>query len=62
MKIEIIISPSGESRVEAHGYSGNSCRVATKAFENALGSKSSETLKPEFYQTESNPTQQKETT
>jgi hypothetical protein len=59
-KIEVIISRSGESRVEAFGYHGNSCQTATKAIERALGAKSSASLKPEFYETNNNVNQQKE--
>ena len=60
-KIEVIVSPTGETRVEAVGYQGNGCQSATKALEKALGAKASGVLKPEFYETNNNVNQQKET-
>ena len=47
--IEIIVSPKGESQVETKGFTGNSCRRASKFIEKALGKRSGETLKPEFH-------------
>ena len=47
--IEIIVSRKGESQVETKGFTGNSCRQASKFIETALGKRSGETLKPEFY-------------
>ncbi|MCH8149830.1 MAG: DUF2997 domain-containing protein, partial [Planctomycetes bacterium] len=35
--IEIIISPSGQSRVETKGYSGSKCQEASRFLEAALG-------------------------
>jgi hypothetical protein len=49
--IEVIVSPTGETRVETKGFTGKSCRDASKFLEEALGLRNSETLKPEFYQT-----------
>jgi len=49
--IEILITPEGSSRVETKGYSGSTCREASRFLEQALGQPSQETLKPEFYQT-----------
>ena len=48
--IEIVVSPKGESRVETKGFSGASCREASKFIESALGAAASEKLKPEFYE------------
>ena len=59
-RIELIISPKGESRIEAFGFQGNSCQTATNALEKALGAKSSGTLKSEYYETSKNEIQQKE--
>ena len=59
-KIEVIVSPSGESRIEAFGFQGNSCQTATKALEKALGAKSSGTMKPAFYEINKNLNEQKE--
>lgn len=49
--IEIIVSPKGDSRVEAKGFVGDSCREASKFIENALGKVGAKKLKPEFHQT-----------
>lgn len=47
--IEIIVSPTGESKVETNGFIGNSCREASKFIETALGKVAGESLKPEFH-------------
>ncbi len=47
--IEIVVSPKGESQVETKGFTGNSCREASKFIESALGKVSDEALKPEFH-------------
>lgn len=48
--IEIIISPTGQTRLETKGYTGTSCRDASRAFEAALGISQSEQLTAEFHQ------------
>jgi len=48
--IEITVSPTGQIRIEAHGFVGSSCRDATQALERALGQVTGETLTTEFYQ------------
>ena len=48
--IEIIISPSGQSRVETKGFAGSKCRDASRFLEAALGKTTSETLTAEFHQ------------
>ena len=50
--IEIVISPTGETKVETKGFSGGECRDASKFVEVALGQKTSEQTTGEFYQTE----------
>jgi len=57
--IEITISPSGQSVVQTRGFSGPSCRDASKFVEQALGQRSAETLTPEFYQPVANQQQAK---
>ena len=52
MKIEITISPKGDSTVETKGFSGNQCREASKSVEEALGTQAAERMTAEFYQTE----------
>ena len=49
--IEIIISPSGESRVETKGFAGSTCRDASRFLESALGKATSESLTAEFHDT-----------
>ena len=59
--IEIIVSPDGQSRVETKGFAGSDCREASRFLEEALGSRTSEQLTPEFYhQQASNETHQQE--
>ena len=48
-KIEIIISPTGESRVETKGFAGSECREASRFLESALGKATTETLTAEFH-------------
>ena len=53
--IEIIISPSGQARVETKGFAGSQCREASRLLEAALGKTTSETLTAEFHETQSQP-------
>lgn len=55
--ITLIISPKGETRVETQGFTGSSCRDASKFIEKALGKRVSETLTQEFYSTNENSNQ-----
>lgn len=50
--IEIRISPNGETSVQTKGFAGSSCRDASRLFEQALGSRTSESLTAEFHQSE----------
>ena len=53
MKIlEILINPAGEATVQTKGFTGSSCRDASKFIEQALGEKQNEQLTPEFHQIE----------
>ncbi len=56
--IEVIISPDGSSRVETNGFAGSDCRQASEFLEHALGSRSSERLKAEFHQANTEAQQQ----
>lgn len=47
--IEITIATDGKTKVETKGFSGNSCQVASRFLESALGATTSETLSSEFY-------------
>lgn len=35
--VEVTISPNGETKIEAHGFTGGACKAATKPLEEALG-------------------------
>jgi len=49
--IEIVISPTGETKVETKGFTGGECREAASKFvEVALGQKTGEQTTNEFYQ------------
>ena len=50
MKIEIIVSPKGETTVTTKGFAGSSCRDFSKSIEQALGQQTSERLTAEFHQ------------
>ena len=51
--IEIIIDAKGETRVETNGFTGSSCRDASRFIEQALGQRSGERLTAEFHQASS---------
>lgn len=51
-KIEVIVTPQGETTVTTVGFRGKSCQDATKQLEQALGVVQSDKKSPEFYQTE----------
>lgn len=48
--IEITVSPKGETIVETRGFTGTSCREASRFVEEALGRPTSERLTAAFYQ------------
>jgi len=47
--IEVIVSPTGETKVETKGFAGAECRDASRFVEVALGQKKSEQLTAEFH-------------
>jgi hypothetical protein len=47
--IEIIVSPTGEVNLQAHGYAGRECLAATRQLEAALGLKTGDHLTNDFY-------------
>ena len=49
--ITIIVTPDGKTKVETQGYTGQSCREASTFIETALGQKTAEQFKPEYYTT-----------
>ena len=48
--IEVIVSPTGETKIETRGFAGGHCREASRFIEQALGAKTGEQLTAEFYQ------------
>ena len=48
--IKITVDPKGQSKVETKGFTGGECREASRFVEQALGTRSAETLTAEFYQ------------
>ncbi len=48
-KIEITVSPEGTTSIKTAGFTGSSCRDATRDLERALGVSGTEHLLPEFY-------------
>jgi hypothetical protein len=48
-KIEITVSPEGATSIKTSGFTGSSCRDATRDLERALGVAGRESLLPEFY-------------
>jgi hypothetical protein len=49
--IEIIVTAKGETTVTTAGFTGASCRDASKFIEQALGQRTGEQLTAEFHQT-----------
>jgi hypothetical protein len=49
--IEVIVSPTGETKVQTKGYAGSECQQASKWLEQALGITTAEHKTAEFYQT-----------
>jgi hypothetical protein len=47
--IEITVSPEGAVNIKTSGFTGGSCRDATRDLERALGVSGRESLLPEFY-------------
>jgi hypothetical protein len=47
--VVITVDPKGASQVETKGFSGASCREASRFVEEALGRRTAEHLTPEFY-------------
>lgn len=48
--VEITISPTGQSTVQTKGFTGPSCKEASRLIEQALGKTISEQHTAEFYQ------------
>ena len=48
-KIEITVTPDGSVSIKTTGFTGGSCRDATRELERALGMSVRESLLPEFF-------------
>ena len=48
--IEIVVSPSGQARVQTKGFAGSSCQDASRFIEQALGTRQAEQLTAEYHQ------------
>ena len=48
-RIEIVVNPEGAVSIKAVGFSGVSCKDATRDLERALGVAGRETLLPEYF-------------
>jgi hypothetical protein len=55
--IEIVISPTGQSRVETKGFQGSACRDASRFLEVAIGARVAEQQTAEFYSADNTATQ-----
>jgi len=49
-RIEIIVTPQGETTVRTHGFIGATCREASAFLEDAVGERTGERLTAEFHQ------------
>jgi len=58
--IEITVSPSGQTAITTKGFTGSSCRDASRFIEQALGQRTSETLTAEFHQAATTDQQQQQ--
>jgi hypothetical protein len=47
--IQITVSPEGATTIKTSGFTGSSCKDATRELERALGVSGRESLLPEFY-------------
>ncbi len=51
-RIEINVTPEGETSVQTMGFAGPACRAASKPYEDVVGAKAAERLTPEYHATE----------
>ena len=49
--IVIVVAPNGQASVQTQGFTGSTCREASRFIEQALGTSVNETLTSEFHQT-----------
>ncbi len=55
--IEIVISPTGQTRLETKGFEGATCADASRFVEQALGQRTAEQRTAEFYRAANQATQ-----
>jgi Protein of unknown function (DUF2997) len=48
-RIEITVSPEGATSIKTMGFTGSSCKDATRDLERALGVAGTEQLQPEYF-------------
>jgi hypothetical protein len=48
--IEIVVTPTGQTKVQTKGFVGSECRQASQFIEQALGKRTQEQLTAEFHQ------------
>jgi hypothetical protein len=53
-KIEIIVAPDGQVRLETRGFQGAECQAASQFLERALGRKTGEQLTAEYHRVATN--------
>jgi hypothetical protein len=58
MKIEIIVTPQGEARVQTKGFAGADCQQASRFLEQGLGQRTQEQFTAEFHQSTNSVQQQ----
>ena len=51
-RIEITVTPDGQTRIETKGFAGSECRDASRFLQRALGPQVGEQLTSEFHQAE----------
>jgi len=51
-KVTITFKKDGTVKIEGHCFKGGACDAALKPFEKAVGKKKKQTLKPEYYEKE----------
>jgi len=49
-KVTVTFKKGGKVVVEGHGFKGGTCDKALESFEKAVGKKKKQTLKPEYYE------------
>ena len=57
--IEVIVSPTGEIKIDAVGFKGADCEQATRFLEEALGVVNQRAKKPEYHQSRTAKRQQR---